>query len=1215
MAVDADSLLRVVAAHSPDSIAVYDLEGRVLYVNPVTEQMLGKSLEEMRGKRLIEDVFPEARGNPFHRSFLRVVETREAELLDHYYPPFDRWFKNWFFVAEDRVHVLASDVTEEKRAALRSEALAQIFSALGGRDEPRAASSAICQVIASKVDADCVLGLVREDGAFIEREASAGRPHRPDHAALVPDRWPRGALTDEARAAGRSVLFSEERVAQFVAGAGGAIADAARRYRPSSLLVCPLRSGDHKLGELIVTRAAGEPPLNQGDLALCDGIAPTLGLFLAGEKERHHAASLRDRLAALADALPALVAFVDRAGVYRYVNRAFEEWFGTSSAAFLGRSVQAVMRPEAYVVLAEPVERALAGEPRRLRAQLEVKGAVRAVDIQLTPIKSETGELEGCAVLVQDVTVEARVAALEHEQREAERRNTERLEGLLAATARLAAAERSDDIARVLVDEGMFVLDAINCGLFALTDERDAFTLVRERGLSPDLATKYTRRAVSEGGPIADCLREGRPVMITSRADLVARYPKEAEASAGASRSPPRSGALFPLFVDSRVFGCLGFTFHGERTLTRDERTYVEVLASHGAEAIRRAELYDALADVYEVHRAMIDASPAAIILTDENERVQVWNASAERMFGFDAKEIVGARLPWIDAADVRRNLRRVLSGEVLSAQEVQRPRRSGEPFDAELHAAPIRLSDGRTMSLAILTDVSMRKRVERDRELLAEVSARLSASLSPMAMLEDVAKRMVLERPASDPSSSARAFAEACRIVLRDREEPAEVFAEGRGTSEPSLERFELTVPLVVKGKVLGELSLSRRGMSFDALDRSVAEDVAGRLASAVESARLFEEAETARREAEAASRAKDDFLAMLGHELRNPLAPIATALELMRGASLVEVDKQRAILARQVGHLTRLVDDLLDVSRIGRGKVELVREPTELAQVVAKAVEMTERAASQRRHRLSVTVPSGLVVDADPTRLAQVFANLLSNAIKYSPDESRIEIAARRRGRDIECTVADDGDGITADLLPKVFDVFVQAPQGIARTEGGLGLGLSIAQTLVTLHGGTILAESPGSGLGTRITVVLPADTTAAPPTSEVDRGFPRAERALRVLVVDDNEDAAELLGQYLERVGHDTCVAYDGPGALEALEAFRPDVAVLDIGLPGMDGYELAQTIRARRDGSIRLIALTGYGQASDRIRAKQAGFDEHAAKPVALERLVALIDPPS
>ncbi len=381
------------------------------------------------------------------------------------------------------------------------------------------------------------------------------------------------------------------------------------------------------------------------------------------------------------------------------------------------------------------------------------------------------------------------------------------------------------------------------------------------------------------------------------------------------------------------------------------------------------------------------------------------------------------------------------------------------------------------------------------------------------------------------------------------------------------------------------------------------------------------LKQAEAAMREAD---RRKDEFLALLSHELRNPLAPIITAARLMQLRGDVATPREIEVVLRQAQHLVRLVDDLLDVSRVARGKVTLAKKAVELASVVARAVEATGPLLGQRRHQLHVSVPSeGLPIEADEVRLTQVVNNLLTNAARYTPPGGRIEVTAAREEGDVVLRVRDNGIGIDSVLLPHVFEMFVQGARGPDRQEGGLGLGLSLAQTFTMLHGGTVTAHSDGIGSGSEFTVRLPASTAPADAAKTQTRAAqPEAagERVRRVLVVDDNRDGAEMISNLLTDAGHDVQVANDPSHALSLVDAFRPQIAILDIGLPVMDGYALGRELRARLgDGEPILIALSGYGQEQDKRRSEEAGFVLHLVKPVDTETLKHLVgtigDPPS
>jgi len=361
-------------------------------------------------------------------------------------------------------------------------------------------------------------------------------------------------------------------------------------------------------------------------------------------------------------------------------------------------------------------------------------------------------------------------------------------------------------------------------------------------------------------------------------------------------------------------------------------------------------------------------------------------------------------------------------------------------------------------------------------------------------------------------------------------------------------------------------------------------------------------------------ASRAKDEFLAMLGHELRNPLSPIVTALQLMRMRGDTATAREQAIIQRQVEHMVRLVDDLLDTSRITRGKIELKRERAQLSAVLAKAIEQASVLLEQRSHRLHIDADPQLQCEGDPVRLAQVVSNLLTNAARYTEAGGDIHLRAWRRDADtLSISVRDNGMGIDAAILPRVFDLFYQGHRSIDRAEGGLGIGLALVRSLVELHGGSVEARSEGSGRGSEFVVVLPCIPIDAANDVDVGPASAPAHRPMagRVLLVDDNGDAADTMATVLRHYGYDVHVFTDPVAALAQLPQLHPHVAILDIGLPVLDGYELGARIRESFGSACKLIALTGYGQESDHARSEAAGFDHHLVKPIAPEALIGVL----
>jgi signal transduction histidine kinase len=433
----------------------------------------------------------------------------------------------------------------------------------------------------------------------------------------------------------------------------------------------------------------------------------------------------------------------------------------------------------------------------------------------------------------------------------------------------------------------------------------------------------------------------------------------------------------------------------------------------------------------------------------------------------------------------------------------------------------------------------------------------------------------------------------------------------EERARIERAGHRAACAIPLVVKGEVIGALGIGQGpGRVLDEGEVALAGTFADLAALALDNARSFVEEQRLRADAERASRAKDEFLAMLGHELRNPLAAISSAVQVMAaGGPEPGVERAREIIERQAGHLARLVDDLLDVARVTSGRVQLQRAVVDLGRLVEQCVAAL---SADRRGGPAVEVQAASVpVDADPTRLEQVVTNLLDNAVKYTGPEGRVRVSVAREGETAVLRVVDSGVGIAPDLLPRVFDLFVQADRSLERTRGGLGLGLALVRRLVDLHGGQVEARSAGPGRGSEFVVRLPVAAAApAPPPG----GAPRPRAGRRVLVVEDHEDARESLRLLLAATGHTVEVAASGPEGLERLRAWRPEVALVDVGLPGLDGYQLARAVRTDPSlGPVRLVAVTGYGQPEDRHRAVEAGFDAHLVKPVlldALQRVLAL-----
>jgi signal transduction histidine kinase len=422
--------------------------------------------------------------------------------------------------------------------------------------------------------------------------------------------------------------------------------------------------------------------------------------------------------------------------------------------------------------------------------------------------------------------------------------------------------------------------------------------------------------------------------------------------------------------------------------------------------------------------------------------------------------------------------------------------------------------------------------------------------------------------------------------------------------------------VPLTVRGKTLGVITFvtgeSQRRYRSD--DLALAQDLARRAAVAIENATLL-------RALQDSDRAKDVFLATLAHELRNPLAPVWNGLSIIARApqDAERVVQVAGMIERQVGQLARLVDDLLDVSRITTGKIELKKERADLVAILHSAIETSRPHVEAARHRLALHVPEQpAVVEADPVRLAQVFSNLLNNACKFTPAGGNIDVIVQAETESFVVRVRDSGEGIPAEMLGKVFGLFTQVTHPSERRQNGLGIGLSLVDGLVRLHGGSVEAHSAGVNRGSEFIVRLPRLPRPVRPPGESEETAPQplesgGRGARRILVVDDNKDAAATLAELLGMMGCEVSVVHDGAAAIAAVSAARPEVVLLDIGMPGMNGYEVARRVRAMEAiQQPRLIALTGWGQAQDKLMAAQAGFDEHWTKPVDPARLQHLAD---
>jgi PAS domain S-box-containing protein len=590
-------------------------------------------------------------------------------------------------------------------------------------------------------------------------------------------------------------------------------------------------------------------------------------------------------------------------------------------------------------------------------------------------------------------------------------------------------------------------------------------------------------------------------------------------------------------------------------------------------------------------------------IACDGDWRMTYMNAAAERITGRRREDVLGKTWQEAFPHGVGSPIE-LMYQRVKASRQGERIEHHYEHYKAWFEVGASPLANG---GVAVyFHDISARKRAEAERRTLAAVVESsgdfiglCTPDLVPFYLNEAGRRMLGLEvRDVSKthvmdyfwPEDRPRIEKEAVPALLRDGRWSGEVRFRHFVTGEPIYTMWNAFVIRDEAGAVVAWATISP---NLDNLKR--AEEALQRA-----NAELLEGA-----------RRKDEFLATLAHELRNPLAPIANAVELVAQPALAEPTRAAAvgIVERQLKHMVRLVDDLLDVSRITSGKLQLRRQRVSLAAVIEQALETSR--PHLRGHEFTVSLPPEPIwIDADPVRLAQVFSNLLNNACKYTPGGGQIRLSAERNGAKASVRVRDTGIGIGAQHLPQLFNMFSQAAPALERAQGGLGIGLALSQALVRMHGGVIEAKSKGTGEGSEFVVTLPALDEAPAPVRR--RTSTPAVASRRVLVVDDNLDGAESLAMLLRADGHAVTVAHDGPAATAAVATFKPEVILLDIGLPGMNGYEACRAIRSRPGGdSIVIAALTGWGQDDDHRKSREAGFDAHLVKPVEREALAALL----
>jgi PAS domain S-box-containing protein len=616
---------------------------------------------------------------------------------------------------------------------------------------------------------------------------------------------------------------------------------------------------------------------------------------------------------------------------------------------------------------------------------------------------------------------------------------------------------------------------------------------------------------------------------------------------------------------------------------------------------------------------AIVQFSWDAIATKDLNGVIQTWNAGAERLLGYKAEEIIGKSVTTIIPADRMNEETEILSrlrrGQPYERLETIRVAKGGRPIHVSVSVSPLKDNDGNVVGASkILHDISdilaVRDALAKESELLATTLR----SIGDAVIVTDAQGRITFVNPEAE-RLTGWTQSDAAGQLLPD------VF---RIVNEKTRNSVENPVDKVIRSG--GTVGLANHTLLIDrnGIERPIDDSAAPIIRAGGEHlgvVLVFRDI-TERKQAEKAlheeARRKDEFLAILSHELRNPLAPIGIAVEILQrtGPADPQFKQLCGIVDRQTKQLTRLLDDLLDISRISSGKILLKEERLDLSLAVASAVESVGPQMTSKNHNLITQIHSApLYVNGDSVRLSQVVANLLSNAARYMDRGGRVILKVDREGSDAVIRVRDYGIGISPDQMSRIFDMFTQLDHSLDHGQGGLGVGLSLSKQLVNLHGGSLEANSEGLGKGSEFVVRIPI-AADPPPEAAKPSGPARATiRRHRILVADDNQDSAVVLAHLLATEGHEVQTVYNGVRAIESVKALCPEVAILDIGMPGMNGYETAQQIRSEFGSAIVLIAVTGWGQEEDKKRSKEAGFDYHLTKPIdvlALEQILAQLD---
>jgi PAS domain S-box-containing protein len=938
-----------------------------------------------------------------------------------------------------------------------------------------------------------------------------------------------------------------------------------------------------------------------------------------------------EKFRALAENSPDVIRRFDRRLELIYVNAAGERLHGAPASELLGRGMPAAGIPAGQVrAWAERLSRVLeTGAPEQVEEDLDTAAGPRFYESLCVPEYGADGAVANVLVVSRDLTDRRR-------GEERTRRQNEVLAGIARIFGETLGADTDEAVGRTCL---AVALETTQSG-FGFLGELDAKTgrlddvAISDGGWEAcgQPATAGHARRLPSGLPISGLygrvLRDGVSVV----ANDPAAHPDRSGTPAG---HPPLSAFLgVPLRRDGRTVGLLGLANRPGGYGPMDVEA-AEFLAPAVVQALERKRAEKAMRESERRFRLLFETTSDGVCLHDRSGVVREVNDAYCTMSGYGREELRGMHLERLEAieapAEIAARVRRITAAG-HDRFESRHRRRDGTTFDVDVTALHLAGNGDERIALFV-RDITERRHAASFAEALNVIGQLVHATRDIDEIMRSALQAAAAALGASSAAVALRdgghwivryvhgRRAQAVGATMRDDEERHAVLAieqrrpvavndalhDGRVNREHMAAvgiRSALVVPLLVRGDAIGVCFFDYQDAAVELgpahLDFAV--KLGSSMSLAVENARLFADLQEG-------TRMRDEFLGMLSHELRNPLAPIRNSLFVLERAAPGSAPAARArqIIGRQTEHLTRLVDDLLDVTRIARGKIELHRTRTELGELVRRVCDDHRSVLQEHGMSLAVEVAGAVWVDADETRISQVMGNLLQNAARFGRRGGTVSVGSGIEEARAWIRVRDDGLGIAPEVLPHVFEPFVQAEHDLARTKGGLGLGLALVKGLVELHGGAVSARSAGAGLGAEFLVRLPL---AAPPAG-ARATAPRAAASapgLRVLVVDDNADEAASLCDALALGGHSVAVAHDGAEALERARAFRPSVILCDIGLPRMNGYEVARAVRGDPGLSeVRLIALTGYARPEDVAATRAAGFDQHLAKPASIPDL--------